>query len=91
MFVARYLPSGKLQQDSLFNMNSATQNKSAKGWNQSPIKITVGGAGMGGGAGAAHRLESGKGGAGNAGYVPSFIGSSKGDKKSKYPNEFFIF
>lgn len=68
-------------------MNSATQNKSAKGWNQSPIKITVGGAGIGGGG----RLESGKGGATNAGYVPSFIGSSKGDKKSKYPNEFFIF
>ena len=57
----------------MFNLNSATgQNQSAKGWNQTPIKITVGGAGIGG-------AESGnKGG----GYVPSFIGSSKGDKKS---------
>ncbi len=76
------MPSGKLQQDSLFNMNSATQNQSAKGWNQTPIKITVGGAGIGGtGADA-----GGKGG----GYVPSFIGSSKGDKKSKL-NLIFIF
>lgn len=78
--VYRYLPSGKLQQDSLFNMSSATQNASAKGWNQTPIKITVGGAGIGGTGGAGHHpSESGKGG----GYVPSFIGSSKGDKKSK--------
>ena len=56
-------------------MNSATQNQSAKGWNQTPIKITVGGAGIGG-PGAE---SGGKGG----GYVPSCIGSSKGDKKSE--------
>ena len=86
---SRYLPSGKLQQDSFFNMNSATQN-SAKGWNQSPIKITVGGNGMGGNGGGGgatghhHGIGSGKGGPNGGGYVPSFIGSSKGDKKSKY-------
>jgi hypothetical protein len=66
-------------------MNSATQN-SAKGWNQSPIKITVGATG---GPGGAHHMidNTGKGpgatGVSGAGYVPSFIGSSKGDKKSK--------
>ena len=43
----------------------------------------MGGAGIGGGGAGAHRaIGSGQGG-GNAGYVPSFIGSSKGDKKSK--------
>jgi hypothetical protein len=74
------LPSGK--QENFFNptsIPSATQANltSAKGWNQSPIKIAVGGPGaMGGGAG----IGSGKGG----NYVPSFIGSGKGEKKSNY-------
>ncbi len=63
-------------------MNSATHNQSAKGWNQTPIKITVGGAGIGGAGGGGHGAESSKGG----GYVPSFIGSSKGDKKSEWFN-----
>ena len=82
---SRYLPSGKRDNSNLFNTNtipSATQNlNSAKGWNQTPIKITVGT----GGIGPTGATGSGK----QNGYVPSFVGSGKGDKSSFKFFEFF--
>ena len=78
---SRYLPSGKRENNNnnnnLFNVNtisSATkQQNSAKGWNQTPIKITVGNGGIGPVGGP---VGSGK----QSSYVPSFVGSGKGDK-----------
>jgi len=80
---SRYLPSGK--QENFFNptsIPSATQVNltSAKGgWNQSPIKIAVGGPNIGGVGTGNPGIGSGK-----ANYVPSFIGSGKGEKKSNF-------
>ena len=77
---SRYVPSGKrdTNNNNLFNVNTIPsakqQQNSAKGWNKTPIKITVGNGGIGpsGGGGG---IGSGK----QASYVPSFVGSGKGD------------
>jgi hypothetical protein len=68
---SRFLPSGK--RENLFNPNSANKN-SAKAWNQPGIKIAVGG------ANAAPTNPSGIGSGKQSGYVPSFMGSGKGEK-----------
>jgi hypothetical protein len=87
---SRYLPSGKRDNNNnnLFNVNtisSATkQQNSAKGWNQTPIKITVGNGGIGPVVGGGP-VGSGK----QSSYVPSFVGSGKGDK-SKNLNIFVM-